>query len=144
MQPPGMGTLADGMAFLRSRIPAYADYGDEDARHLVDKQVRAYVGEALSLLRERCGAELAAEIAESLERVLMMCEFTNQELIAMLGHARLTEVALEELHDVDHDLISTADRAIEVEVAALEAYLTELDHLFARRAKAVRWLDDRS
>ncbi|MGH7661990.1 MAG: hypothetical protein ACRENA_13890 [Vulcanimicrobiaceae bacterium] len=128
---------------MRSRIPAYADYGDEDARHLVDKQVRAYVGEALSLLRERCGAELAAGLAEDLERVLMMCEFTNQQLIAVLDHARLSEITLEELHDVDHDLISTADRAGDVDVAALEAYLVELDQLFARRAKAVRWLEDR-
>jgi hypothetical protein len=138
-----MGALADGMTFLRSRIPAYADYGDEDARHLVDKQVRAYVGEALGLLRQRWSPMLAAELAERLERVLMMCEFTNQQLIAMLGHARLTDVALGELHEVDHDLISTADRAAEIDAEALEAYLIELDHLFARRAKAVAWLEER-
>jgi len=138
-----MDALMDGMAFLRSRIPAYADYGDEDARHLVDKQVRAYVGEALSLLRERHNAALAAGMADALERVLMMCEFTNQQLIAMLGHARLSDVALSELHHVDHDLIKTAARATEIEVALLEEYLEELDHLFARRAKAVAWLEDR-
>ncbi len=138
-----MGALADGMTFLRSRIPAYADYGDEDARHLVDKQVRAYVGEALGLLRQRWSPALAAELAEQLERVLMMCEFTNQQLIAMLGHARLTDVALQELHEVDRDLISTADRAAEIDAEALEAYLVELDHLFARRAKAVAWLEER-
>jgi len=138
-----MDALMDDMGFLRARIPAYADYGDEDARHLVDKQVRAYVGEALSSLRERHNSALAEELAEALERVLMMCEFTNQQLIAMLGHARLTEVMLSELHHVDHDLVRAADRAVEVEVAALEAYLEELDHLFARRAKAVAWLEDR-
>lgn len=138
-----MDALMDDMGFLRARIPAYADYGDEDARHLVDKQVRAYVGEALSSLRERHNSALAEGLAEALERVLMMCEFTNQQLIAMLGHARLTEVMLSELHHVDHDLVRAADRAVEVELAALEAYLEELDHLFARRAKAVAWLEDR-
>ena len=139
-----MDATMDGMSFLRSRIPAYADYGDEDARHLVDKQVRAYVGEALSLVRERLGGNgLAESVAELLERALLMCEFTNQQLIAMLDHARMSELALEELHHVDHDLVSAADRAAQIELEALEEYLTELDHLFARRAKAVSWLDDR-
>lgn len=139
-----MSAMMDELAFLRSRIPAYADYGDEDARHLVDKQVRAYVGEALSLLREQHGSQLEAEIAETLERVLLMCEFTNQQLVALIGHGRLNEIVLEQLHEVDHELITAADRAAEVSIAALEAYLTELDHLFARRVKAATWLDDRT
>jgi len=137
-----MGAAFEELVFLRSRIPAYADYGDEDARHLVDKQVRAYVGEALSLVRERA-TELSAEVSDLLERALLMCEFTNQQLIAHLGHARLSEIELEHLHEVDHELISTADRAAELEVMALDTYLSELHELFARRAKAVAWVDDR-
>lgn len=133
----------EGLIFLRERIPAYADYGDEDARHLVDKQVRAYVGEALSLIRERLSADLAETVSEQLEKTLLMCEFSNQQLIHMLDHAKLSTVEIEELHEVDHELIQTADRADAVEVHKLDGYLSELTSLFARRAQAVFWSEDR-
>lgn len=133
----------DGLVFLRERIPAYADYGDEDSRHLVDKQVRAYVGEALSAIRERLADDLAGTLAEQLERTLLMCEFSNQQLIHVLDHAHLTNVEVEELHEVDHELILIADRAEAIELAALDAYLDELHSLFARRAQAVYWAEDR-
>ena len=133
----------DGLSFLRERIPAYADYGDEDARHLVDKQVRAYVGEALSLVRERLSTDIAGTVAEQLEKTLLMCEFSNQQLMHMLDHTTLSTVEIEELHEVDHELIQTADRANAIEASKLDAYLSELTSLFARRAQAVFWAEDR-
>lgn len=132
----------DQLAFLRERIPAYADYGDEDARHLVDRQVRAYVGEALSGLRDRLSG-LTETLTQQLEHILMMCEFTNQQLMQALEHARLVDAEFEELHEVDHELISTADRALSIEVSMLDAYLEELTSLFARRAQAVSWAEGR-
>jgi tetraacyldisaccharide-1-P 4'-kinase len=135
--------MMDQLAFLRERIPAYADYGDEEARHLVDRQVRAYVGEALSGLRERVWSALSESLAQQLERMLMLCEFTNQQLMHILDHARLADAEFEELHAVDHQLITTADRAVSIEVAMLDAYLEELTSLFARRAQAVSWVEGR-
>ena len=129
--------------FLRERIPAYADYGDEDARHLVDKQVRAYVGEALSTLRERLAKELAGAVADMLDKLLLMCEFSNQQLMHMLDHIHLTNTEVEELHEVDHELIAHADAAYAIELAKLDGYLGELTTLFARRAQAVYWSEDR-
>lgn len=137
-QPP-----MDGLSFLKERIPAYADYGDEDARHLVDKQVRAYVGEALSTIRERLAADLAETVAEQLEKTLLMCEFSNQQLIHMLDHAKLSNTEIEELHEVDHELIQIADRANAIEASKLDGYLAALTELFARRAQAVFWSEDR-
>src|SRR5579862_3037503 len=93
------------LEYLRSRIPAYADYTDEDARHLVDKQVRAYVGEALSRLRERLGPALDAARAERLEDVLLKCEFTNQQFVHKMDHSVLSDDEVEHLHEVDHELI---------------------------------------
>ena len=133
----------EGLVFLRERIPAYADYGDEDARHLVDKQVRAYVGEALSTLRERLAQELAGALAELLDKTLLMCEFSNQQLMHMLDHSHLTDVEVEELHEVDHELITHADQADAIQLAMLNGYLDELTALFARRAQAVYWSEDR-
>lgn len=131
------------MSFLKERIPAYADYGDEDARHLVDKQVRAYVGEALSTIRERLAADLVETVSEQLEKTLLMCEFSNQQLIHILDHAHLSNTEIEELHEVDHELIQTADRANGVDSSKLDGYLSELTQLFARRAQAVFWSEDR-
>jgi len=133
----------DGLSFLKERIPAYADYGDEDARHLVDKQVRAYVGEALSTIRERLAADIMETASEQLEKTLLMCEFSNQQLIHMLDHVKLSNTEIEELHEVDHELIQVADRANAIEAAKLDAYLSELTELFARRAQAVFWSEDR-
>jgi hypothetical protein len=133
----------DGLLFLRERIPAYADYGDEESRHLVDKQVRAYVGEALTGLRERLAAGLGRPQSDRLERALMLCEFTNQQLMRMLDHARLADREFEELHEVDRELVAVADRAEAIEASALDGYLEEVTSLFARRARAVSWIEDR-
>jgi hypothetical protein len=126
----------DELGYLRSRIPAYADYEDEDGRHLVDKQVRAYVGEALSLLGTRLG-KLPAQLADGLEKLTLMCEFTDQGLMHVMDHAHFVNGEVEHLHEVDHELITAADRAAELELAMLESYLAEVEALFARRAKAV-------
>lgn len=125
------------LAYLRARVPAYADYEDEDARHLVDKQVRAYVGEALSSLRERLRKTLSGELAEELENVLLMCEFTNQQFVHIIDHASLSNDDVEHLHTVDRELIETAEKAESIEPAALLGYLKTLAALFARRSKAV-------
>ena len=126
----------DDLDYLRARIPAYADYADEDTRHLVDKQVRAYVGEALSLLQERLGT-IADPLGGRLEAVLMMCEFTNQKLVIAMDHAHLSDGEVELLHQVDHQLVSIADGAGGVDHHGLEDYLAEIETLFARRVKAV-------
>ena len=125
------------LAYLRTRVPAYADYSDEDARHLVDKQVRAYVGEALSSLRERLAKTLPAPQVERLETVLLMCEFTNQQFVHVIDHALLSGDDVEHLHTVDRELIDAADKAASTEPGALEQYLNAIEALFVRRAKAV-------
>ena len=125
------------LAYLRTRVPAYADYEDEDARHLVDKQVRAYVGEALSKLRERLGKSISGEQEEELENVLLMCEFTNQQFVHIIDHALLSNDDVEHLHTVDRELIEEAEKAGSIEPAALLDYLKAIAALFARRAKAV-------
>ncbi|MBV8150016.1 MAG: hypothetical protein JO101_11995 [Candidatus Eremiobacteraeota bacterium] len=126
----------DDLAFIRERIPAYADYPDEDARHLVDKQVRAWVGEALSRLRQRLGA-VGPALSDRFERVLLLCEFTNQQFVRGMDHVHLSAGDLEHLHVVDRELIEAADRAAEVDQSSIEGFLGELEQLFARRAKAV-------
>jgi hypothetical protein len=122
--------------FLRLKIPAYADYSDEDARHLVDKQVRAYVGEALSMLLIRM-PDVADPVGELLERTILLCEFTNQQLMHVLDHVRMSAEELEALHEVDHELVTVADRAVDIELDGLGDYLNEIQALFARRAQAV-------
>ena len=126
----------DDLAFIRERIPAYADYPDEEARHLVDKQVRAWVGEALGRMEERLG-KLPVELEDRLEEILLLCEFTNQRFVRSIDHAKLSEDDVEHLHVVDRQLVESADRAATIEAVALGDYLSEIEELFKRRSKAV-------
>lgn len=45
----------DDLEAVRARIPGYADYGNGDARHEVDKQIRAYLGERSRSPANACG-----------------------------------------------------------------------------------------
>ncbi len=68
-----------------------------------------------------------------------MCEFSNQQLIHMLDHAKLSNTEIEELHEVDHELIQVADRANAIEASKLDAYLSAA-HGAVRTARASRFL----
>ncbi|MFN2460416.1 MAG: hypothetical protein ABR591_06995 [Candidatus Velthaea sp.] len=121
---------------IRRKLPSYADYRDQDARHLVDKQVRAYVGEALARLRER--VRLDDGLAEQLDRVLIRCEFSDQRLIRAVDHGTFTDNQIvDRIHDMDGALIEAADRADSVDAAQLPAYLGELASLFEARFGAI-------
>ena len=126
----------DDLEYIRERIPAYADYPDEEARHLVDMQVRAWVGEALARMRERLGT-LPQGLAERLDALMLQCEFTDQRFTRSIDHARLSEDEVDHLHVVDRQLVEAADRAATIEAAALEGYLKKLEGLFRRRSTAV-------
>lgn len=122
----------DDLTFLRSRIADYADYRDQDARHQVDKQVRAYVGEAVASLQERLLP--TGEAGEMIEDVLMRCEFSDQRVIRASDHGSFVDDALvNQIHQIDRGLIEAADRAPEIDGAALPAFSHEVCGLFDRR-----------
>lgn len=96
------------LELLRQRIPGYADYTDGDARHDVDKQVRAYLGEALADARDRLRPQ--GPLAERLDGEVLRCQFTDQREIRAADHARFGARLVERVHALDRELVTIADR----------------------------------
>jgi len=123
----------DDLSFLRQRVTSYADYRDRDSRHLVDKQVRAFVGEALSLARQRLGVD-----SEPLDQVIFKCGFTDQHAMRVSDHGSFTSDAMvDRIHALDRALVEAADRAAGADESALTALATEIDGLLDERIHAI-------
>jgi hypothetical protein len=117
---------------LQARIPGYADYADPDARHQVDKQIRAWLGEALTEARDRLKPDGA--LVERLDGLLLRCEFSDQRVIRAADHARFDRELVDHVHALDRRIVEIGDgiRA----AASPEALSTALDD-------AARALDER-
>jgi hypothetical protein len=118
--------------FLRSRIPGYADYTDEDARHEVDKQIRARLGEALSDARDRLRP--TGELAEQLDGLILRCEFSDQRVVRAADHACFDRPLIDHIHALDREIVEVADRIRSI--ASAELLRPALDD-------AARLLDER-
>jgi hypothetical protein len=117
---------------LRSRVPGYADYANADARHEVDKQIRAWLGEALSEVRERL--QPSGALAERLDGLILRCEFSDQRVIRAADHAKFDPELVDRVHTLDRGIVDVADRIREVQSA---------DDLSAVFDDAARLLDER-
>src|ERR1700694_1079348 len=117
---------------LQARIPGYADYADEDARHQVDKQIRAYLGEALAAARKRL--KPTSHLSDQLEGLILRCEFSDQRVIRAADHARFDPPLVDHVHALDLALANVADRIRESKT--VEELAGELD-------EAARLLDER-
>jgi hypothetical protein len=120
------------LELLQGRIPGYADYADDTARHEVDKQIRAFLGEALAAARDRL--KPTGALAERLDGLLLRCEFSDQRVIRAADHARFTPPLVERVHELDRELVECADRI---------GAVTAADGLAAELDVAARCLDER-
>lgn len=127
----------DDVTYVRERIESYADYTDQDARHLVDKQIRAWVGEALSRLRERLAPP--AESGAALDALLLHCEFSDQRVIRAADHGSFGEPGLmDRIHGFDRALVEIAENAGEIDLPHLSGYIQRIDALFEERFGAIK------
>lgn len=129
------GDVTRGMtdlAFLQARIAGYADYSDRDARHQVDKQVRAFLGEALAGVRGRFA--LPEALLERLDGMMMRCEFSDQRVIRAADHATFDQRLIDRVHQVDREIVECAER-----LRALDT----IDTLPAELDIAARCFDER-
>ncbi|MEA2720753.1 MAG: hypothetical protein QOJ39_2617 [Candidatus Eremiobacteraeota bacterium] len=117
---------------LRSRVPGYADYADDTARHEVDKQIRAYLGEALAAVRDRLNPTGA--LMDRLDGLILRCEFSDQRVIRAADHARFDQALVDRIHQLDREIVGCADRIRAV--TSPDELATELD-------VAARCLDER-
>jgi len=128
--------IMDDLNYLREHLPAYADYADQAARHLVDKQVRATMGEALSVLRVRL-TTLDRVLAERLNERIFACEFGDQEGIRAIDHIAYPTGIPTSIHAADRAIVALAERATTITAAALPGYLDAIDAAFAARRHAI-------
>jgi hypothetical protein len=117
---------------LHARIPGYADYGNEESRHEVDKQIRAYLGEALAVVRDRLKPK--GPLGDQLEGLILRCEFSDQRAIRAADHACFVPPLIDHVHALDLALVKVADRIREAKT---------IDELGAELDEAARLLDER-
>jgi hypothetical protein len=123
-------------AFIQQHIPTYADYGNEGARHEVDKQIRAWLGEALSDARMRLTP--SEGVGERLDGMILRCEFSDQRVIRAADHARFDQHLIERVHQLDRQLIEVADRVREAAtIDELSLALDEVARLLDERFGAI-------
>jgi hypothetical protein len=127
------------LELLQARIPEYADYADPTARHQVDKQVRAWLGEALSIVRDRLRPE--GPLMERLDGMILRCEFSDQRVIRAADHARFDRELVDHVHALDRRIVDTGDRiraagSVDELAAALDDAARVLDERFGALADA--------
>jgi hypothetical protein len=123
----------DDLSFLRARIASYADYAHRDERHLVDMQVRAWVGEAIAAARERLHPDGPA--GDLADRIITRCEFVDQALVRASDRGSFSDAPfVDHVHALDRSLIETADGAATVDADGFAALLARLDGLLDERA----------
>jgi hypothetical protein len=117
---------------LQTRIPGYADYADEESRHQVDKQIRAYLGEALAVARNQ--VKPTSHLGDQLEGLILRCEFSDQRVIRAADHARFEGPLVDHVHALDLALVNVADRIRNAKT---------VDELGGELDEAARLLDER-
>jgi len=120
------------LEYLRAHVPGYADYAGEASRHEVDKQIRAYLGEALAAARDRLGP--TGPVLERLDGLMLRCEFSDQRVIRAADHARFGTELVDRIHELDREIVESADRIRAA--ASPEELATQLD-------AAARFTDER-
>ncbi len=128
--------MDDDLAFVNARIPTYCGYETEVSRHETDKQVRAYVGEALSDVEERARA-LDGEVIRALDSAIGHCEFTDYAYTRKVEHAKLSEADTAHLIGADRRLIELADRVRGASDGELLEIMAGVDAAFAARRNAL-------
>jgi hypothetical protein len=96
------------LEYLQGRIADYADYADRAARHHVDQQIRAWLGEALTDARDRLAPDGAP--GEQIDGLLLRCEFTDQRVVRVADHALFDAALVDRVHQLDRELVETSDR----------------------------------
>lgn len=129
--------MEEVVADIKTRIPEFAGYADEWTRRLADEQIRAIVGEGLALLHDKHADYFAGETAEMYDRLILRCEFTNQEVFKKFEYESLGEEQKAEIARADAALIDKGLEAESVTADALPAYLRDLEAAFDARDAAL-------
>ena len=126
----------NALALLRSRIPSFPGYLDEEDRRLSNQLVRSYMGEALARLQERL-SPLDASVRERFEELILRAGFTNQVAFKEFESAQLDQTRVDSISMCDVNLLDQADREPEVSELTLSAYLADVRASFDERDRVM-------
>ena len=119
---------------LRSKIPDFEGYLNEEDRRRSDELVRAYVGEALAALEGRVapGAD-----DPRFGALLLRSGFMNQAAFKAFEYEHLDDAQSDEIGACDLRLIELADRAPSLDAGGVDSYLSEISEAFDARDRAM-------
>jgi hypothetical protein len=124
------------LEYLLGRIAGYADYANDTARHQVDKQIRAWLGEAITDARVRLNPEGA--VAERIDGLLFRCEFFDQRVERAVHHALFGRELVDRVHQLDRGIVEAADRIRDAaDEGALSTALDDVARLLDERFGAI-------
>ena len=130
--------MEQALADIRTKIPDFAGYDDEVTRRKADEQIRAIAGEALALLYDRHREYFeGAEATDLYDRLILRCEFTNQEVFKEFEYEALGEDQKTKIARADETLIGKAMEAEGVAKENLLDYLHQLEAAFNAREAAL-------
>lgn len=122
---------------IRSFIEGFAGYEAAEQRRLSDEQIRAFVGEVLAQLPAVEIDNLSAGERSYYDRVLLRCEFINQEVFRIFDsdptQARITATLI-----ADVRVVEAATALREVKSVTLNGVLVQLSEAFDLRDAAMQ------
>jgi hypothetical protein len=127
----------DALERIRSIISGFAGYDEPRRRRLADEQIRGFVGETLAELPAIEIDALTAEERACYDRVLLRCEFTNQDVFRVFDGDPTPERVLATL-SADADVVEMARAIREAAGHRPNGTLPALSDAFDKRDAAMR------
>jgi hypothetical protein len=127
----------DALDRIRTIIEGFGGYAEPNHRRVSDEQIRAFVGEALAGLPAVEIDKLPEDERRYYDRVLLRCEFINQELFRLFDGEPTVE-RMEALLLADLEVIEAALAVREMTGATLNGVLLALNAAFDKREAAMQ------
>jgi hypothetical protein len=122
---------------IRAFIAGFAGYGEAASRRLSDEQIRAFVGEALAALPAVEIEQLPEEERLYYDRVLLRCEFINQEVFRVFD-SDPTAARVAATLQADADVVEAAAQLGRLTSVTLNGALVRLHDAFEQRDAAMQ------
>ena len=125
------------LARIQSFIGGFAGYDAAEHRRVSDEQIRAFVGEVLAQLPAVEIDNLLAEERSYYDRVLLRCEFINQDVFRIFERDP-TPRRIEATLAADVHVVEAATALREVRTVTLNGALVKLNDAFDSRDAAMQ------
>ena len=122
---------------IRASIPDFEGYDDETSRAHSDELIRSYLGERLADFEYAHSAWLGGN-RDAFNRLVLRCEFVDQEAFKPFEHASANDPRIPRLLDADLQVISLADRLPALDPAEVPAFVQRANELLDARDALMR------